>query len=199
MVDTITYGTIVNIVKNYAKNNCVNITNFSEIPPCYKSGFSFTIGTRDYHITNSRPSTTYHEGATVSGINNPILQVDTSTVDTDMDGFLNAIGILPSQLSYPIDDANFENFLMDMIIFASTKICFAVSQSDNSASSDRRVVYVVANSSFGIIHPIYPKGEGLGEYHIINSTEAQELTNSFFNNVKKSIRVAPITFSFSMW
>lgn len=187
MIPTLTYRTLSDLVKNYAKATCINITNFAGLPACYKAGYSWEVGSGG-------------EGAgRMSSIANPIVQVAASTVDTDMTNFLNNIGVPASALDYPIDNANLDNFILDLIVFVSTKIGFAVSQSGNAASSASKYVVYMNNNGLDYtnIRKVAPKEEGKGAEYIYSGPEMQDIMNKFFNSVKKSVRMAPIKFTFT--
>ena len=84
MIPKITYQEIIDKVKTYAKTNCKNIANYNSIPAQYKAGFAFTVGTRYANFIG--------EGGNLT-IKNPVVSVNASTVDTDMDTFLNNLGL----------------------------------------------------------------------------------------------------------
>lgn len=191
MIPRITYQEIIDKVKTYAKTNCKNIANFNSIPAQYKAGFAFTVGTRSANFIG--------EGGKLT-IKNPVVSVNAGTVDTDMSTFLNNLGLSGAILEYPIDDLNFNNFLLDMLIFLSTKTCFAVSRPNNSASSDRILVYNTSNAfDYSQTKPIKPSPEGSGQTYTYNSSDLQDILNKLITNLMKSIRVVPLTFTFSCY
>lgn len=191
MIPKITYQEIIDKVKTYAKTNCKNIANFNSIPAQYKAGFAFTVGTRNANFIG--------EGGYLA-INNPVVSVNASTVDTDMDTFLNNLGLSGALLEYPIDDLNFNNFLLDMLIFLSTRTCFAVSRPNNGASSDRILVYDTSNAfDYSQTKPIKPSPEGSEQTYTYNSSDLQDILNKLITNLMKSIRVVPLTFTFTCY
>lgn len=191
MIPRITYQEIVDKVKTYAKTNCKNIADFNSIPAQYKAGFAFTIGTATANYIG--------EGGKLT-INNPVVSVNTSTVDTDMDTFLNNLGLSGTLLEYPIDDLNFNNFLLDMLIFLTTKTCFAVSRPNNSASSERILVYNTSNNfDYSQTKSITPAPEGEGQTYTYNSSDLQDILNKLITNLMSSIRVVPLTFTFTCY
>lgn len=191
MLPKITYQEIVNKVKTYAKTNCQNITNFSEIPAYYKSGFSYTVGSRSANYIG--------EGGKLT-INNPVVSVNAGTVDTDMSTFLNNLGLSGALLEYPVDDLNFNNFLLDMIIFLATKTCFVMSRPNNSVSDEKILVYNPSGIfDYSQTKNITPSPEGSEQSYTYNSLDVQDVLNKFITYSINAIRIVPLTFTFTCY
>lgn len=191
MIPRITYQEIIDKVKTYAKTNCQNISNYNSIPAQYKAGFAFVVGSRVANYIN--------EGGNLT-INNPVVSVDIGTVDTDMSTFLNNLGLSGALLEYPIDDLNFNNFLLDMLIFLATKTCFAMSRPNNSASSEKIFVYNPSSVfDYSQTKTIMPSPEGSGQTYTYDSSDLQDILNKLITNLMSSIRVVPLTFTFTCY
>lgn len=186
----VTYNSIVTIVKNYAKQNCKNISNFASIPAYYKAGYTYTVGNITANFID--------EGGNFT-INNPITAVSKSTVDTDMTTFLNKVGVPSNALNYPIDDLNLNNFMLNMIVFCSSKMFFAVSRPNNNASTERILVYYTGGTfDYTKTKTIKPVSTGNQNY-TYSLSDIQDTLNKFFSALKSTIRVVPLTFTFSCY
>ena len=189
MIPTLTYRTLVDIVKNHVKSACTNISNFNGMPACYKAGFSIYLG-----------GSQHYGGGRMSGVTTPVVQVSAGTVDSDMTTFLNRIGVSEDKLDYPIDNANLEKFMVDLLVFTSTKVGFVTAQGGAGASSSKYTIYMNNNGlDYTRTQVINPKPEGSGEECVYSGTEVRTLLDNFLNSVKKSARIYPIKFSFGIW
>ena len=165
-IKSITYRTIVDLVKKFIKENCSNITNYSGINASFKNGY-----TKTYTLDggNSAATSYYTDTLTANGVS----EVSTSTVDTDMNNFLNTIG-LTNLLDNNITDSEFLDFINNIIIFASTKMTFRVSQ---LAQSTIYLVYDTDNKTYSNTEMI-EKGH---MYKIIEASDAIEIFENLFN------------------
>lgn len=134
IVGTVTYENIVNVVKNWVKTNCTNITNFAGIPAVFKSGYTTTVQYAGDATSPSKYTTA------ISG--NAVASVASSTVDTDMTNFLISVGV--SNISSKIPDAEFLDFMKNMVVFCSTKISYVTSQ----YSTNKYLIYDTTHTTY---------------------------------------------------
>lgn len=171
-IGNITYGTVVNLVKNWIKTNCVNITNFAGIPSVFKSGYT---------------SSTVFAGAGTAAVatyiynltGNAISSVGVSTVDNDMNNFITTIGI-NDKLNQPIPASEFINFINDMVSFCSTKVCFTTSQFHNVGYT----VYYPQNTAYSSVVTLPTNFD----IKVIEATDAIKILNSLFGVIQQNIR-----------
>ena len=128
-LQSITYGTIVDAVKNYIKNNCTNIINFGGIPAEFKSGYSTTIT-----ISGGNGAATCY--CTISITSGNVVQKTATDVDNDMTSYLQLIGA-SNMLNDNVKDSELLKFINDMVIFCTTKVAFSTSVHN----SNRYMIY----------------------------------------------------------
>lgn len=183
----ITYTSIINIIKNYIKSNCLNVSNFAGIPNQYKTGYTRVIGSASANYIG--------EGARAT-IANPVTEVTASTVDSDMATFLTNIGISSSALSYPVDDSSFTPLFTNLAIFCTARVCYAMSNSSNSGTDAKILVYYTGNSiNYNQTTKLSPRPLDNGLTYTINMTQLRTLTTNFLTNMVSSARVHPIRLS----
>lgn len=184
MIPTITYQTLINIVSSYAKS-LNNVANFSGMPSYFKSGSSIRLAT--YGLWGG--VTEYVQ----MGISNPVTKISTSTIDSELNTFLNTIGVPSSARQYPIDDANLQNFIHDLVIFAARKFGCTMSNG-GGASNERYWTYISGNAiDYNQTKTIYPKASGAGLTYTYNMSDIKGLLDRFFNTIRKADRVYPLT------
>ncbi len=179
-IQNITYQTLVDLVKNYIKTNCKNISDFASISSVMKSGYSTsaTISSAGDGYTSSYTCT----------ISKAVAQVDTSTVDTDMTNFLSTIGV-SSKLSSNIPEGEFIKFFNDMVSFCSTKMAFATSQ----FTTTKYLIYNTGSTSYASTVTI---GNNTAR-QLIKVTDITTITNMLTSVMKQTLRTIPCTYTYS--
>ena len=178
-IQSITYETIVNQIKNYMKNNCINITNYAGINAAFKSGYSSKIT-----ISGGNSAATCYCTITSSG--NLVQQATTSDVDTDMTNFCNTIGLTP-YLTQSVKDTEFVKFMNDMLMFCTTKLAFSTSV----YNSNRYLIYNKGQTSYGTTYTI---NEGSNN-KTVETTDATTAINSLLNGVNNMVRDLPVIYN----
>ena len=120
----ITYQQLVDVVKNYIKTNCTNITNYAGIPAVFKAGYS-----NQYTIPGGNAAATCYCTTTITG--GDIVQATASDVDTDMNNFIETI-YSKQYLSQYIKDSELIKFVNDLVIFCSTRLLYSTSVLNSS-------------------------------------------------------------------
>lgn len=191
MIETITYSQIIDVVKNWIKSNCSNITNYNGMNNCVKNGYSYTVG--------SSGSNAWVESATASLSSSITGAVSSGTVDTDMSTFLSTIAPSISDLNVSVTPDNFYKFINDMCCFCCTKLAYVTSQSGNASTSFvRYLIYWSGNTTWSYNITINPSE--VQNYFIIASD-----INVFWQNIvdmmtriSGNIRVLPVRYTFSL-
>lgn len=209
-----TYNDILNQVKTWITTNCRNISDYAGLSNHYKTGTVINIS----NITsNHNHGTTSHKLT----VNNGVAQQTATNVENDLNAFFTNLGLPASTRDYPIDDANFYNFMHDIAVFCSYKVCLASSQIVSPASgngtftsgvtsaTNRCTVYSTATASGG--NPLYPRPENAVDEEIvingvvtgksgrysINQADMIEMINGVLNN-RLARKVIPIKYTYSI-
>ena len=178
-IQNITYQTLVDLVKNYIKTNCVNISNFDSINSTMKSGYSTSA-----NISSNGGGYTSKYTCTIS---KAVSQVASSVVDTDMTNFLNTINV-SNKLSSNIAEGEFINFINDLVSFCSTKMGFAVGQFTTAK-------YLIYNTSTSYSSTVTINNDTARQ--LIKATNATSIVNMLINVMKQSLRNIPCTYTYS--
>lgn len=178
-IQSITYNTIINNIKTYIKNNCVNITNYAGLPSAFLSTYSNTVT-----ISGGNAAATCY--CTITASSNYIVQASTSDVDTDMTNFCNTIG-LTSYLNDPVKDTEFVKFMNDIINFCGTKLAFSTS----IYNSNRYLIYNKNQTTYGTTYTINAGSAN----KIIGTTDVTTAINTLMTEVNKVIREIPVQYS----
>ena len=209
-----TYNDILNQVKTWITTNCINISNFAGLSNHYKTGTVINIS----NITsNHNHGTTSHNII----VNNGVPQQTATNVENDLNVFFTNLGLPASTRDYPIDDANFYNFMHDIAVFCSYKVCLASAQivgapsgngtftSGLTSATSRCTVYSTATASGG--NPLYPLPEnavneeivingvvtGKSGKYSINQADMIEMIDGILNN-RLARKVIPIKYTYSI-
>lgn len=178
---TITYSQMVDLVKNWIKTNCTNISNFGSIPSCFKSGYTITGNCSGTFPTSLVDKYT----VTISG--NVVSEVAASTVDSQMSSFWSTYcGSLNVNLN--ITAENYINFIQDMISFCSGRVFMAVSE----YSANKYLVYNAGNTTYLNYATLSSTQK---EYRFVTATDvaysAQGILYNIINAVNQTIRLYP--------
>lgn len=179
-LQNITYQTLVDVVKNYIKTNCVNISNFASINSTMKAGYS-TSAT----ISSSGAGYTSNYTCTIS---KAVSQVSSSTVDTDMTNFLTTIGV-SNKLSSNIAEGEFIKFFNNMMSFCSTKLGFATGQFTTSK-------YLIYNTSATTYSSTVTINNDTAR-QIVKASDITSITNIITTVMKQTLRNIPCTYTYS--
>lgn len=185
---TVTYNSFINTVKDLIKANCINISDYSSLPSCFKSGYSVS-----YEATCADKSTciTYSAGATFKIANSSVIsEVAASQVDTNMSSFLNTY-CSAVNLDNPISQENYLAFMQDMICFAFAHCKFATSYFTYNTN------YLVYISSVMYNNPhvlVSDKGYKFVQAIDINY-ESKGLLDNIFNNCSDTNRLYNVYYS----
>lgn len=175
LLNDITYNTVINTVKNWIKNNCINIANWNSIPACFKQGYSNT--------TVISGNGTIQSTCTIN-IVKYVSQVSGTTVDTDINNFLNNIG-LSNKLNENIDNSEFINFINNIVNFCATRLCFTVSQ----YSENKYLIY----SNLSVTIPKIAMND-FEDFKLTESTDVIEILKCLEDILNKNIRTIPCTY-----
>lgn len=176
------YSDIVNAIKTYIKTNCVNISNYNGIETAYKSGFTGTST-----IPGGNGAATCYCTYTIAA--NPVSQVASSVVDTDMTNFIAQIQ-LTSKLDTNIASSEFINFINDMVSFCSSKMVYATSQ---YAATKQILIYSTSNTSYSSVAAITTEDAN----KMMVSGDINSIINAIVNITKQTIRCIPCRYTFS--
>lgn len=157
MVETlITYTYIKDKVLAYCKNTIRNyqtwnVDGFMNGAQSYNS--TKTVGSYNNNGTNTNINLRF-----VGTISNSVGAVADSTINTDMNNFLvNNLGMNANQLNSVVNNKNYINFLIDMAIFYTTKVCMMTSSKSGPNTNNNPapiLVYIPSNTSFSNLRPI---------------------------------------------
>lgn len=202
-LQTITYQELVNIVKNWIKSNCINITNYGSISAAAKPGYSYTVANvYSYQSAvmaggRGNPVSHYvaHNEVTKATLTSPVVQATTAQVDSDMTAFLTKIGA-NSYLTTRVSEVNFYNFITDMVSFCCSKVCFLVSQSGNANNTSLR--YLVYNPSQATYNSTVNITSSSSVNAVITASSTLQMVNSLITLIKQGIRVLPCKYTYSI-
>lgn len=147
----ITYQGLANLVINACKS-CRNYNNLNNLPAGYANGYAIRegIGWGGGAIGVTRTTS------------NSIAAATDAIITNDMNNFLkNNLGI-GSYLNCYVNNINYLNYLIDMAVFYTTKMCFVMSNNNGGTSNQMNsntpnnccIVYVTANKTYNNIRPL---------------------------------------------
>lgn len=187
---TITYSQMVDLVKNWIKTNCTNISNFGSIPSCFKSGYSVSGKCSHPNGCPSEGRGVYDKYTiTISG--NIVSEVATSTVDSQMSSFWSTYcGSLNVNLN--ITAENYIAFMQDMVSFCSGRVFMAVSE----YSANKYLIYNSGNTTYSNYVTLSSTQK---EYRFVTATDvaydARGILYNIINAVNQTIRLYPTRYS----
>jgi len=124
----------------------------------------FMNGAQSYN--NTRTVGSYNNNGTNTNINlrftgtisNSVGAVAEITINNDINNFItNNLGMNASQVNSVVNDKNYINFIIDMAIFYTTKVCMMTSNKSGPNTSNNLapiLVYIPSNTSYSNIRPI---------------------------------------------
>jgi hypothetical protein len=154
-IANIKYGAIVDMVKQWIKSNCKNITDYNSIENVFKSGYTKTEKT----YKGSSKSVSIKSTLNTT----PVKQVLASVVDTNMTDFCKKYQLNDKLEKYISEDELF-HFIQNMITFISCKCVFVTSQFSTK-------VYLIYDDSNDIQEKQY-NGE---VFNVFNITSDKQL------------------------
>ncbi len=185
-IGNITYNTIVNLVKNYAKTNCQNVDNkYNSLPAEFKSGYSNKV------IISNNGKKAGVNGYCTHTITKSIAKVTGATIDTDMTNFLKTIKV-DTKLNTNIPPREFINFINDMVSFCSTKFCFTVSQ----FNTNKYLVYYTGNTTYPSIKILDADIDLY--FRLDTAQDVNDIINSLMNVIKHTFRIQPCRYSVTL-
>lgn len=201
----ITYAYIKDKVLAYCKNTISNYQTWGA------SGF--VNGTQSFNQTKTVGS--YNNNGTNTNINlrfvgtisNSVNAVAEATINTDMNNFIvNNLGMNANHLSSVVNDRNYINFVIDMAIFYTTKVCLMTSSKSgpNTTSNPNPIlVYIPSNTTFSNLRPIdtssidrhegeltLNSNEVITQLQAVINTVANATTRTVSNKINFSIALA---------
>lgn len=179
-IASITYSTVVTHVKNWIKNNCTNITNFSGINSAFKAGYTSS-GTV---LTSPQYTGTYS-----IAISTAVAQATTSNVDSDMTSFCDTYGIT-AKLNNNIPASEFYHFIQDMISFICTKCAFTCSQ---FAQGTRYLIYYPGHTSYSTTFTI----SSTVATRLAQASDVTSLMDTMITVVNQNLRTVPCKYTWS--
>ena len=202
----VTYNSIKNLISQYCKSSQIkNYQTFNQT--------GYVNGTNSFNQTITVGS--YNNNGTNTNINlnflgkivNNIEAVTEDTIDNDINNFINNnLGMNNLHLERPVNDNNYMNFLLDMAIFVTTKVCLIDSnnQGPTSASQNSTVprsilVYVPSNNTFNNLIPIdIASIENRENELMITAEDLIAQIQTVMNSVANNIRVANNKINFTI-
>lgn len=124
----------------------------------------FVNGTQSYNNTIKVGS--YNNNGTNTNINlrftgtvsNSVSAVAEITINNDINNFItNNLGMNASQVNSVVNNKNYINFIIDMAIFYTTKVCMMTSNKSGPNTTNNLasiLVYIPSNTSYSNIRPI---------------------------------------------
>ena len=201
--ENITYNQILARVTNWIKANCANVDARydSVLPANAKNGYSYIIINYSWSHPNANPTLSCKGTLTT-----PVTKVTSTTIDSEVTAFCNAIGLTSTARTYNVDDRNFVTFLEDLTVFLATKIAFTIpvstgtmSPTDGSTTTSGNNRYVVYMSNAlptaNLIQLVSPSNSQ-ADYTIKMSDMIKGIDN-LFATVKSQVRTVQGTYAFS--
>ena len=186
---TVTYGTLIDQVKNWIKTNCINIANYSGLPACFKSGYSAT-----GNCTSTGHAGYYTSQYTVTIASGAVAQVTAATVDTQMTSFWNDYcgGI---SVSLNVTPTNYFAFIQDMTSFCSARVYMANSEFSTNS-------YLVYNSGGATYVNYKALTSSQQSYKLITADDiaynAQGILINVINAVNQSLRLQSLHYNIAL-
>lgn len=180
-IANITYGTIVNQVKNWIKSNCKNISNYGGINAVFKKGWSKS------ESTINAPG---YQGTCTIAITSYVPQASGTNVDNDMASFCNTYNI-SNKLNTYVSEDEFYHFIQNMISFLCTKCVLTCSQ---FAQGTSYLVYDPTNTTFNTTFNITSNEQ----QRLIYSLDVTSLMATMVDVVNNNIRCEPCKYSWSL-
>ena len=188
------YGNKTYVIKNYQTWNVDGFVN----------------GTQSYNeeITvgkyNNSKKKTYINLIFTGTISNSVRAVDEDTIKNDINNFItNNLGMNESQVNSVVNNKNYINFIIDMAIFYTTKVCMMTSNKSGPNTTSNLapiLVYIPSNTSYSNIRPIdtdsidrqegeltLSSNEVLTQLQAVINTVANATTSTVSNKINFSI------------
>lgn len=178
-IQPITYQELADTVRNFVTSNCTNVSNYSSLPSCFKSGYSDSsrIGGNDfqnvtvtYTITKSVPS------------------ISSSIVTSEFNGFLNQCG-MNMKLSQNLSSNNFFVAFNNFVSFVATKVAVAISQ----FSSQSYLIYIQNSGYRDLITPSTELDNRLA-----TATDVPLMLNAIIDTARQNFRCFACQYSVSI-
>ena len=186
----ITYNYIKNLVLGYCKNNIYNLSTNDRRPAYYKNGQAYNddkSGSGDYVVNLRFTRTT----------SNSVALVDESTINSELNSFLTSnLGLNEARLAKVVNDRNYMNYVIDLAIFYSTKVCLMTSNNfsiGSTPSGNKSIlVYMSSNKTFNNLRPIDTSSIDLGEGTLTLKasdviTQLQAVINTIANATTRTV------------
>lgn len=180
-IGTITYQTLVDVIKTAIKSNCINIYNYAGIPASYKAGYTNKV----LYAGSGTASLSYY---TCTIKSNDIKSVTSSTVDTDMTAFLSSCGL--TNLAQNIPASEFLDFIKDMVVFCSTKLVMVGSQ----LSTAKYLCYDTSNTTYNNKFAL----DTNQAYKIMEATDITTLLSNIITLTRQTIRNKTCQYTYTM-
>lgn len=182
IVSDIKYETIVNQVKNWLKTNCVNITNYGGMEEQFKSSW----------VGREMKSWKYGSGSyrSITTITKSVPQASASNVDNDMKAFCDAYKI-SNKLQKYVSEAEFYEFIQDMISFMCTRCRVACSQ---LVQSKEYLVYIPGTTDYSEVFDITSEEQ----QNVIDAEDVLSLLRTMVNVVHRSLRCYNCTYKWEI-
>ena len=137
----ITYQELINQVQNKIVALCANVDTYASLNEVFKTGTTHQVGLTQSDYYDGIPSNRgnhqrYNCSRFYISVSSGVPSKTTSDVITDLTNFFNGLGLPTDKYYYPVDRKNLYNFIYDIAIFCSYKVCMAVA----SMPPDRGVV-----------------------------------------------------------
>ena len=183
----ITYNYIADLVKQFCKTNSANCPNL-HTPNEYRSGASHAQG-----ITFG----TYCTLKITRTVTNSIAAVAEITIENEVNSFLtDTLRMNATQLNTEVNEKNFMNFICNLAIFVTTKMCYTTSEvltgfdgnhNTNPSGSNSTMVYISANKTFNGLRPIDTASIDRGENTLtLTASEVVLQLQSFINTINRA-------------
>lgn len=168
-IQTISYLTIINTVKNWIKTNCQNVANYNGMHGCVKNNYVITIASkRTGSYTETAKATTYNG---LSGA------ISAAQVDSDMNSFINYLG----NPSGNVTADNFYSFINNMAAFCFTNVAYI--NAPASIDFNNPVKYFVYKPNNTVWRNIMPLPFENIDLNLIDAVEI----NLFWQNIIKTM------------
>ena len=182
------------VIKNYQTWNVDGFVNGTQ---SYNK--EVTVGT----YKNSKKDTNINLIFTGT-ISNSVSAVDEDTIKNDINNFItNNLGMNESQVNSVVNNKNYINFIIDMAIFYTTKVCIMTSNKSGPNTTSNLapiLVYIPSNTSYSNIRPIdtdsidrqegeltLSSNEVLTQLQAVINTVANATTRTVSNKINFSI------------
>lgn len=179
-IASVTYQSLVDVVKNWIKTNCSNISNYANIPTTFKAGYQSKVR---YAGNDTSPSS---YTITISG--NAVTSATTANVDSDMTAFLSSCGL--TNLAQNIPASEFLDFIKDMVVFCSTKLVIVGSQ----LSTTKYLCYDTSNTTYNDKFAL----DTNQAYKMMEATDITTLLSNIITLTRQTIRNKTCQYTYTM-